>query len=357
MSAADPASSPGSPAPASPPHAAWADADVLGAVERELCTWAGPDDEPAGRGAAAAGPGPVPAGLRAPGLLHDAVAPLLAAPAAKRARPRLLVAFASLAGAPHDHRLVDAACAVELIHSASLLHDDVIDGADERRGAPAANARFGNAAAVLAGDHVLARALRALAFDPRAMSAAVDVVLRMSAAAVCEQEVRGRIVDVRPADLEAVARGKTAGIFGLCGTLATLLAEPWADLRPQGAASASQRATPLADAGIALGLAFQEADDIADVAGDIRERTPTLPLARTAVADAAFAAALEEVWARGASSPPRDDEVEALAARVPRDRSGVRRHLEAALRALSPWAGAAAHEQIARFAAALAGPH
>jgi octaprenyl-diphosphate synthase len=190
-------------------------------------------------------------------LLEQATAPLVCATKAKRARARLLFAFAELAHVDTDVA-IECARAVELIHAASLLHDDVVDEADERRGLPSANALFGNAAAVLAGDHVLATALLALKFDLRRMSAAVDVVERMSRAAVREIEIRDS--DAGERELIEVAQGKTAALFGLCGTLVSLDDDRYRR------------------AGEALGLAFQIADDLADVDEDRRERSRTLPL-------------------------------------------------------------------------------
>lgn len=244
------------------------------------------------------------AAVTAEGLLGAAASHLVAAPAAKRARPRLLLAFARLVGRVDDERLVRSAAAVELIHTASLLHDDVVDQADTRRGRASANARFGNGAAVLAGDVVLARALALLSFDARAVSAAIEVVARMSAAAVREIEVRGQRVSAD--DAMRIAEGKTGALFGLCGTLAGLDAAA-------GEGDAMRRAAE------AFGVAFQVADDIDDVDTDARDGFVTVPLMTSR------------------------DEARAL----------VETHLERARAALAPFAGTPAHGDVLAFAAAL----
>lgn len=243
--------------------------------------------------------------VTAEGLLGAAASHLVTAPAAKRARPRLLLAFARLVDRGEDERLVSAAAAVELIHTASLLHDDVVDQAGTRRGRASANARFGNDAAVLAGDVVLARALALLSFDARAVSAAVDVVARMSAAAVREIEVRGQRISVD--DAVRIAEGKTGALFGLCGTLAGLGT-------PSGDA--------LRRAGEAFGVAFQIADDIDDTDTDARDGFVTVPLMTSR------------------------DEARAL----------VDAHLDRARAALAPFAGNPAHREVLAFASALGRP-
>ncbi len=241
------------------------------------------------------------AAVAAEGLLGAASSHLVAAPAAKRARPRLLLAFGRLLDRADDERLVKAATAVELIHTASLLHDDVVDHADTRRGRASANARFGNDAAVLAGDVVLARALALLSFDPRAVNAAVDVVARMSAAAVREIEVRGQRVSVDEA--VRIAEGKTGALFGLCGTLAGL---------------GSSSGDALCKAGEAFGVAFQIADDIDDTDTDARDGFVTVPLMTSrdearALLDTHCARGIEAL-APFASSPAHGDVLAFVAA-------------------------------------------
>jgi geranylgeranyl pyrophosphate synthase len=241
--------------------------------------------------------------------LDEVMRHLALAPAAKRIRPRFARLCADLAGAD-PAAIIDDAVAVELIHAASLLHDDVVDHAATRRGRPSANARFGDDRAVLAGDALLARALTLCspAFVPHA-AAAVD---RMARAALLEVTLRGR-ADATPEQCLAIADGKTAALFSL----------------------AARAGSPdLAAAGFALGRAFQIADDVHDLAvpnedagaahpkedpaNDLVERTPTLPLA---LLSAALREELAALWLRdGTSDAPvpgeHTAEVRALAARI-----------------------------------------
>lgn len=284
------------------------------------------------------------------GLVGDACAHLVAAPQAKRARPRLLLAFAALtrtAQRPTDPQLepraIAAAAAVELIHTASLLHDDVVDEADARRGRPSVNARFGNSAAVLAGDVLLSRALRELNFDPRAVAAAVEVVGAMSVAAVREVEVRG-CVGLPLEEHAWICDGKTAVLFGLCGRLAGILAD---DL---------EAAARFESAARALGLAFQLADDVGDVANDLLERTPTHPILVAAAREASVAEGIVALWgAKRADAAAAARLAERIAAGPGPAASLelVRAHVARAQAELAPWAGRPAHHDIFRFAATL----
>jgi octaprenyl-diphosphate synthase len=225
------------------------------------------------------------------GPLLEAARHLCLAPAAKRARPRLCFLFGEIAGAP-PAAMVDVAVAVELIHAASLLHDDVVDEGRVRRGRPTANARFGNAAAVLAGDHVLSRAILRLAGHPRDLTVrAVEVVAEMAAAAVVEVEARRHAVLLAPT-WRAMAVGKTGALFGLCGFAAGVLA---------GDPAAGRR---LEQAGRSLGVAFQLQDDLHDLVtdlkdrfADVREGNPSFVLLAAAARDRAFRRRLEAAWA------------------------------------------------------------
>lgn len=229
------------------------------------------------------------------GLLPAAERHLCLADGAKRARPRLCLLFGEAAGAPEDG-VVDAAVAVELVHSASLLHDDVVDEGLERRGRPTVNTRYGNSVAVLAGDHLLSRALLRLARHPRALSTkAIEVVAEMSRAAIVEVETRGA-ADVPIATWRGMAVGKTGALFGLCGYAAAVLAGDEA------------RAARWNDAGRRLGVAFQLRDDLDDLVapvddaaaqpplGDLLSRTPSYPILAACARDAALRARVEEAW-------------------------------------------------------------
>ncbi|MEM1025385.1 MAG: polyprenyl synthetase family protein [Myxococcota bacterium] len=193
----------------------------------------------------------------------------------KRIRP-LCVALAARAGKGFDERGVKLAAAVELVHSATLLHDDVVDHGDERRGRPTARVLFGNAASVFAGDWLLIRALRLVretGLDDLT-GRLLDIIEVMIEAESVQLERRG----VLQADRDAyfhIIEGKTASLFrwameagGRAGGL------EWQDCRA------------MAQYGNELGMAFQIVDDALDLSGstgksmytDIKEGKLTYPL-------------------------------------------------------------------------------
>lgn len=208
------------------------------------------------------------------GLAAKAEGHLMDAKAAKRVRPRFLFACGSLLGVP-SKKLLDAACAVELIHTATLVHDDIIDKAATRRERPSVNAAFGNGVAVLAGDALLARAMMLLTNGPHAsavLEATTLAFLQLVESCVLEIELSGKPAIPREV-LLGIADGKTGALFALCGNLAGIFAVDHA---------ASERLTK---AGTLLGRAFQLKDDIEDVEEDAANRIPTLPQ-RTTTKDA-----------------------------------------------------------------------
>lgn len=240
--------------------------------------------------------------LRPFGDVGDAARHLVLAPGAKRARPALCWLLGRHMGV-NDAALVPLAAAVELIHSASLLHDDVLDAGVVRRGVVTANARYGNATAVLAGDFTLACALQLL--EPagaRAQAAANAVLKEMTLAAKREIDARGD-ADLSEGEWRTIAEGKTAALFGLCARLvgeqsaAALGGDPSLTARLERACRH-------------LGVAFQMADDVQDFVEDGSERqledllsaNPSFPVALASVAPA-FRAALTDLWAL----PPERD--------------------------------------------------
>ncbi len=217
--------------------------------------------------------------------LAQAQALLVLAPAAKRLRPRfarlcadlvagdlLTVTRAPWAAGVDADALRDGAVGVELVHAASLLHDDIVDNAQMRRGRPSANAAFGVATALLAGDRLLAEALGL--FAPRALPQALATVKDMANAALLEVQLRGN-ARVTVEQCLSIADGKTAVLFGLAACVA--------GCATHGSADDIKR---LVAAGRALGRAFQIVDDVDDLSrdseercNDLIERTPTLPIA------------------------------------------------------------------------------
>lgn len=196
----------------------------------------------------------------------------------KRIRPRLVLLFAGALDfrGPERHTL---AAIVEFIHTATLLHDDVVDESSLRRGRATANALFGNAASVLVGDFLYSRAFQMMVSVNRMR---VLDVLADATNVIAEGEVL-QLMNMHDPDLSVddylrVIRYKTAKLFEASARLGAVLANVPADVEEACAAY-----------GRSLGTAFQLVDDLLDYEGDtqalgknvgddLREGKPTLPL-------------------------------------------------------------------------------
>ena len=174
----------------------------------------------------------------------------------KRLRPMLTIAAAQMCGYEGEHH-VTLAAAVEFMHTATLLHDDVVDESDMRRGKQAARMVWGNQASVLVGDFLLGQAFRMMV-DAESMPA-LDV-LASASAVIAEGEVMqlaiAQSMDTTEDDYLAVVRAKTAALFSAACEMGPIVANK---------ASAS-RAT-FRSFGMNLGLAFQLIDDALDYGG------------------------------------------------------------------------------------------
>ncbi|WP_038058303.1 polyprenyl synthetase family protein [Thermus amyloliquefaciens] len=193
----------------------------------------------------------------------------------KRIRPRLVfLASRALGGAPHEMEL---ALAVELLHSATLLHDDLIDDAETRRGKEAAFRRYGNAVSVLSGDFLLSRLLHVIAKTGRMelVERFAQVAKTLSEGEVLQFQVAA-LEDYSLGNYERIITAKTAVLMELCTEGPALL---------QGADGEVRQA--LARFGLLYGQAFQMRDDYLDlmgtperlgkpVGGDVREGKATL---------------------------------------------------------------------------------
>lgn len=195
----------------------------------------------------------------------------------KRIRPTLLLLSARLFGYP-DLRTFQLAAIVEAIHTATLVHDDVIDDAATRRGRPSTNMLWGNARSVLAGDWLFMQAFRiALSFRHfTVLDVLIELTQRMVEGELAQLETLGRIIP-REQYFELVAC-KTAALFSGCSRLGAMTS---------GASGPEQNA--LASYGQNLGMAFQIVDDVLDLtaservlgkptARDLREGKATLPI-------------------------------------------------------------------------------
>lgn len=219
----------------------------------------------------------------------------------KRARPMLARLFGEALGV-EEEELVRVGVAAELIHSASLLHDDVVDAGMFRRGRPTVNARYGNIVAVMAGDLMLSTALDFLyGLDPEITREAVATVREMTRAAILEVEVRGDLT--MPVErLRAIQEGKTGSLFAFCGTAPARIAKD--KLAHERFAAFARR----------LGVAFQIADDIRDVMGtdvgkpqyaDIQSRNVSTPILIAAQRDDALRRKIKDAWAFSAMNPEK----------------------------------------------------
>ncbi len=199
--------------------------------------------------------------MNSPVTLIPQLAAHIVAAGGKRLRPVLTLASARLCGYPADTggaRHVTLAACVEFIHTATLLHDDVVDESLLRRGLASANAVFGNKASVLVGDFLFARAFELMVEDG---SLEVLGILSRAAATIAEGEVLQLVTQNDLSTSEQryleVVRGKTAALFEAACQVGAVVAE-----RPSGQAEA------LARFGLNLGIAFQLVDDALDYAAD-----------------------------------------------------------------------------------------
>ena len=202
----------------------------------------------------------------------------LIAAGGKRIRPLMTLACASIFDYTGSRHHALATC-VEFIHTATLLHDDVVDDSNQRRGRASANAVFGNEAAVLVGDFLFSRAFELMVAD-----GSLDVLRILSSASstIAEGEVlqlsNNGNLDISETDYLRVVTSKTAVLFAAACEVGGVVAG-----RPQ------EECQALYNYGLNLGIAFQMADDILDygvsgqglgktVGDDFREGKMTLPV-------------------------------------------------------------------------------
>jgi octaprenyl-diphosphate synthase len=173
----------------------------------------------------------------------------------KHLRP-LCVALASRFGEGFTPRARGLAVAVELVHSATLLHDDVVDVAERRRGQPTASVVYGNAASIFAGDWLLVAALRRIAATgvEGLLDRMLAVIDEMIVAESVQLERRGKLTGARE-DYFTIVEGKTAALFRWAMV---------AGARAAGLPAAAE--TALERFGLHLGVAFQAVDDELDFA-------------------------------------------------------------------------------------------
>src|SRR5436190_19785027 len=196
----------------------------------------------------------------------------------KRIRPAVLLLAARLGGYAGDRAVLNASV-VEFIHTATLVHDDIIAGADVRRGRLAVHSRWGNVITVLLGDYLYIKSM-AMALTQDSLDIVrllCDVTLRMIEGELYQLTKTGDVGISEDEHFEIIRR-KTAYLFGGCAEIGGVL----------GGVSPEQQAA-LRDFGFNLGVAFQVVDDLLDytadetalgkpVGGDLREGKVTLPI-------------------------------------------------------------------------------
>ncbi len=218
----------------------------------------------------------------------------------KRLRPAILLVVSRLLGYRGDHDVRYGAI-VEMIHTATLVHDDIIDSAAVRRGRVTANHRWGNQLTVLLGDWLYIRAIE-LALEVAevpAMQALSHATSQMTEGEILGLDFQGQIRVTREQYLE-ITRRKTAELFSVASSLPTYFSPEYGRYRPA-----------LEEYGRNIGMCFQIVDDILDITGsqkslgkpvfsDLREGKLTLPfIALLPHLDASERKTLEEILATG----------------------------------------------------------
>jgi len=211
-------------------------------------------------------------------VLIRQIAEYIIAGGGKRLRPALVFLAAGATGYRGEHH-VELAAVVEFIHTATLLHDDVVDESELRRGRKTANAEFGNAASVLVGDFLYSRAFQMMVAvrSMRVMEVVADATNAIAEGEVL-QLLNARNLAITEAAYLDVIRRKTAKLFEAAAQLGAILGEATAEIE-----------RGLARYGIHLGTAFQLVDDVLDYSGDaahtgknlgddLKQGKPTLPL-------------------------------------------------------------------------------
>jgi geranylgeranyl pyrophosphate synthase len=176
----------------------------------------------------------------------------------KRLRPLfILLAYRTCGGSDAKvEDAIDAAIALELIHSATLLHDDIIDGGMLRRGKPSAYARYGSAASLVAGDYLFCRAFELCGrFEERLVHIAARACIHLTEGEMMEGRLRHSVSSNLDEYLAIITR-KTASLFSAGGKVA-------ADL----AGASTEKIADMEQLGRSVGLAFQMIDDLIDILG------------------------------------------------------------------------------------------
>ncbi len=212
-------------------------------------------------------------------LLIPTITSYLNGAGGKRLRPMLLVLSSKIIGYSNGNRHILNSCIVELIHAATLLHDDVVDEAHIRRGNPSANRKWGNEASVLVGDFLFSKSFLLLASEENS-----KITKSVSAASkeLAEGEVLGLATkgnfDISEDEYMEIIYKKTASLISVSCRIGAIVGN-----------ASQEKERALADFGLKVGIAFQLVDDVLDYTGnqksfgktiglDFQKKKMTLPL-------------------------------------------------------------------------------
>lgn len=296
--------------------------------------------------------------VEASGMLAETSGYLIAA-GGKRFRA-MLVLLAGYLGDAADPRLIPGSVSIELVHLATLYHDDVIDEADARRGAPSANVRWDNTVAILTGDYLFARASEI----STELGTEVCRLLARTIAVLCDGQIRevssSSSVDQEISAYLEIIRRKTASLISTSCRLGGMLSD-----------AAPEHVDIVEEFGEALGMAYQLSDDIMDITSsqlelgkepgqDLREGVYTLPVLH-ALAHDDHREELARILGHGAPDGEMLDralEIVRSGGSVDAARQAVTAEVERAsalVRRLPQGPAAHALEQLAKFLAARCG--
>ncbi|PYM43672.1 MAG: octaprenyl diphosphate synthase, partial [Candidatus Rokuibacteriota bacterium] len=219
--------------------------------------------------------------LDSPVSLIREMGDFIAGAGGKRLRPILLLMASRVAGYSGP-RAVRMGCVVELLHTATLIHDDVVDQAPLRRGRPSANARWGDDASILVGDHLYSKSFALMVEDGTAavLETLARATVSMTEAEVLQLECK-RSGSTSEADYLRIITQKTASFISACCRIGALVA-----------GAAEDQVEALTRYGLDIGIAFQLSDDSLDfvadqgrlgkaIGADLKEGKRTLPLIAT----------------------------------------------------------------------------
>ncbi len=275
----------------------------------------------------------------------------------KRVRPALVVLMSCAVGGRGDsENVIRMATVMEMLHTATLVHDDIIDNAETRRNRPSVNAKFGNQAAVLMGDW-----LYMSAFETSLRERSLDILeiltkltRKMTEGELIQMTMIGRL-DITVTDYFDILRRKTAYLFSSCCEIGAML----------GGGRAETQAA-MREYGLNLGVAFQLADDLLDLTAesenlgksagaDLLEGKLTLPLIKLVSSDASMRGVFEQIIADGNySSFSRAKIIERLnqdgiVDSIMREAVGYATRAKKSLDVLPPTAYRSALEEISNF--------